>query len=127
MVYLLTIVDRFTRWAEAIPIPAVADETVTRAFVHNWVARFGCLVRMTTDKGPQFKLSEFREMLRFINCERIRTTAYHPAANEMVERSHLQIKASLASSDPLNWTDSLSLVLSTKKVLGYHLFSFHNG
>ena len=82
---------------------------------------------MTTDQGLQFESSEFREMLRFLNCKRIRTTAYHPAANGMVERFHRQRKAALASSDPLNWTDSLSLVLSTKKVLGYHLFSFHNG
>ena len=33
MVYLVTIVDRYTRLVEAIPIPDVPSETVTRAFV----------------------------------------------------------------------------------------------
>nr|VZI46459.1 unnamed protein product [Spirometra erinaceieuropaei] len=43
---------------------------------------------------------------------RIRTTAYHPAANGMVEQFHRQPKASLrAAADPENWTDHLPLVL----------------
>ncbi|BHF78845.1 hypothetical protein SprV_0602196100 [Sparganum proliferum] len=47
---------------------------------------------------------------------RIRTTAYNPAANGMVERFHRQLKASLrAADDPENWTDHLPLVL-----LGIH-------
>nr|VZI02434.1 unnamed protein product [Spirometra erinaceieuropaei] len=45
-------------------------------------------------------------------CTRIRTTAYHPAANGMVERFHRQLKASLrAAADPENWTDHLPLAL----------------
>ncbi|BHF76161.1 hypothetical protein SprV_0501925900 [Sparganum proliferum] len=45
-------------------------------------------------------------------CIRIRTTAYHPAANGMVERFHCQLKASLrAAADPENWKDHLPLVL----------------
>ncbi|BHF70846.1 hypothetical protein SprV_0401389900 [Sparganum proliferum] len=45
-------------------------------------------------------------------CTRIRTTAYHPAANGMVEGFHRQLKASLrAADDPVNWTDHLPLVL----------------
>ncbi|BHF68256.1 hypothetical protein SprV_0301128900 [Sparganum proliferum] len=46
------------------------------------------------------------------DCTRIRTTAYHPAANAIVERFHHQLKASLRSSDnPENWTDHLLLLL----------------
>ncbi|BHF78006.1 hypothetical protein SprV_0602111600 [Sparganum proliferum] len=45
-------------------------------------------------------------------CTRIRTTAYHPAANGTVGRFHRQLKASLrAAVDPENWTDHLPLVL----------------
>ena len=39
--YLLTMIDRFTRWKEAIPIQNIETRTVARAFIQNWVARFG--------------------------------------------------------------------------------------
>ncbi|BHF59912.1 hypothetical protein SprV_0100287300 [Sparganum proliferum] len=94
--YLLTCVDRFTRWPEAIPLPDIAAPTVVKAFLSRWVAIFGVPSTITTDRG----------------CTRIRKTAYHPAANRMVERFHRQLKASLhAAADPENWTDHLPLVL----------------
>ncbi len=40
----------------------------------------------------------------FLGCKRRRTTAYHTAAKEMVERVHRQLKAALmAHEDPENW------------------------
>nr|VZI41582.1 unnamed protein product [Spirometra erinaceieuropaei] len=110
--YLLTCVDRFTRWPEAIPLPDIAAPTVVKAFLSRWVAIFGAPSTITTDRGAQFESNLFQSLLSFLGCTRIRTTAYHPAANGMVERFHRQLKASLrAAADPENWTDHLSLVL----------------
>nr|VZI49519.1 unnamed protein product [Spirometra erinaceieuropaei] len=110
--YLLTCVDRFTRWPEAIPLPDVAAPTVVKAFLSRWVAIFGAPSIITTDRGAQFESHLFQSLLTFLGCTRIRTTAYHPAANGMVERFHRQLKASLrAADDPENWTDHLPLVL----------------
>nr|VZI04584.1 unnamed protein product [Spirometra erinaceieuropaei] len=106
--YLLTCVDRFTRWPEAIPLSDIAAPTVIKAFLSHWVAIFGAPSTITTDRCAQFESNLSQSVLSFLGCTRIRTTAYHPAANGMVERFHCQLKAPLrAAADPENWTDHL--------------------
>ncbi|MGL5763923.1 MAG: reverse transcriptase domain-containing protein, partial [Plesiomonas shigelloides] len=57
--YLLTCVDRFTRWMDAIPISSITAESVARAFVERWIAQFGCPSVITTDRGAQFNSQLF--------------------------------------------------------------------
>ena len=110
--YLVTCVDHFTRWCEAVPLPDISADSVVLAFLQHWVARFGSPRIITTDRGAQFESVLFNRLCNFLGCERHRTTAYHPAANGMVERLHRQLKASLMSSDHAgNWVDNLPLVL----------------
>ena len=52
--HLLTVVDRTTRWAEAIPLQSTTAQVIADAFVANWVARFGIPATITTDQGTQF-------------------------------------------------------------------------
>ena len=110
--YLLTCVDRFSRWPEAIPLTNITAESVAKAFVERWVAMFGVPLTVTTDRGHQFESALFRALTELLGTDRIRTTAYHPAANGMVERLHRQLKAALrAQSTAAAWTENLPLVL----------------
>ncbi|BHF62775.1 hypothetical protein SprV_0200576100 [Sparganum proliferum] len=105
--HLLICVDRCTRWAEAIPLPNARAETIVKAFVSRWVAMFGAPSTVTTDRGAQYESALFQTLLSFIGCTRIRTTAYYPAGNGMVERFHRQLKTALrAVEDPGNWSES---------------------
>ena len=52
--HLLTVIDRFTRWPEAIPLAQTDAAAIGRAFALHWVARFGVPTDITSDRGPQF-------------------------------------------------------------------------
>ena len=110
--YLLTCVDRFTRWPEAFPLIEITAESVARAFVFGWIARFGVPSTIVTDRGRQFESNLWTQLNCFFSIHRQYTTAYHPAANGTVERFHRQLKSSLKCfANPNLWIDALPLVL----------------
>ena len=51
--YILTAIDRFTRWPEAIPLRDITAKSCANAFLLNWVARYGCPTTILTDRGRQ--------------------------------------------------------------------------
>ena len=51
--YLLTCVDRFTPWPEAIPLVYIRAEMVADAFFSGWIARFATLSPQTPPLSPQ--------------------------------------------------------------------------
>ena len=109
--YCLTIIDRFSRWPEAVPLTNIEAPTVCRAFVDQWITRYGAPETLTTDQGSQFESQLFSALLQLIGCNRIRTTAYHPASNGMIERWHRSLKAAIMCHSNQEWTRSLSTVL----------------
>ena len=86
--YLLTCVDRFTRWPEALPMPDMTAQTVAQALISGWISRFGVPSTITTDRGRQFESALWQQLMQLLGCKRIRTTSYHPMANGMIERFH---------------------------------------
>lgn len=110
--YCVTIIDRYTKWPEAVPVSDITAEVVAKAFYDNWIARFGCPLRITTDQGRQFESSLFNALMKKFGITRIRTTSYHPQANGQVERLHRTMKAALmARGATTQWADELPTVL----------------
>ena len=98
--YLLTCNDRFSRWAEAFPMPDITAETVALTFVNGWVARFGMPETITTDRGRQFDSQLWRLLTQLLGCKHLRTTA------------NRQLKSSLrVQNHASHWTETLPLAL----------------
>ena len=90
--YLLTMIDRTTRWAEAIPIENMTADTVLQTFLECWVSRFRIPLTVTSDRGAQFTSQLWHTTLQRLGIRVSITTAYHPQANGVVERFHRTLK-----------------------------------
>lgn len=111
MRYCLTIIDRFTKWPEAIPIPDMTAPTIASELTRNWITRFGIPLRITSDQGRQFESEVFHELTNLLGIQHLRTTGYHPQANGIVERQHRTLKAAIMAKGDDNWPQKLPLIL----------------
>ena len=94
--HLLTVVDCSSLWLEAFPLESTSTEYITDTFIGGWVARFGIPDHITSDCGPQFCSALWAQLSQRLGTLHHLTTAYHPQANGMVERSHRQLKDALS-------------------------------
>lgn len=109
--YLLTCIDRFTRWPEAIPLRHMDAHSVALAFLHGWISRYGPPISISTDRGRQFESSLWREISSLLGSQHIKTTAYNPKANGVIERFHRSLKASLTAHQSSSWVHALPITL----------------
>ena len=114
--YLFTMIDRFTRWPEVVPIMDIKAETIANAFMMGWVARFGAPEAVVTDRGSQFESALFNKVLDLIGCKRKRTTSYNARANGLIERFHRSLKSALKNGNDRDWIDRLPLILLSLRV-----------
>ena len=94
-VYLFTMIDRSTRWLEAVPLRSMDTAACVDALISGWVARFGVPSVITSDQGRQFCSALWTIMCSLLGVDHAKTTAYHPQSNGIVERAHRQLKDAL--------------------------------
>ena len=84
--YLLMLINRFTRWPETIPIVHITAVCVVEAFVSGWIARFGIPSTIITNRGGQFESGVWIQFAHLLGLQRICTTSYRHIVNGIIER-----------------------------------------
>jgi len=109
--YLLTCIDRYTRWPAAIPIEDIHADTVALALINNWITYFGVPTKITTDQGTQFEAKLFNELSQMIGAKHFRSSPRHPQSNGIIERFHRTVKAAIKCQNDENWTKILPIIM----------------
>ena len=104
--YLLTMVDRFTRWPVAVPLVDISAQSVVDGLTFGCIQTFGVPATITSDRGSQFSSEVFQQLTRIWGIKTVMTTPYHPESNGMVERFHRRLKEALialGTEEPHQW------------------------
>ena len=125
--YVLVIVDCFTRWTEAFPLPDKTAQSVADAFFNNVVCRFGMPIVIHSDQGREFENKILHELCLIGGSHKTRMSPYHPESDGMVERFNrtlLMMLAMVAGKNRDDWDDLLPAVMmayrsSVHKSTGY--------
>jgi transposase InsO family protein len=113
--FALTVVDHFTKWAEAYPIPNHQASTVARKLVNEVFTRFGTPLQILSDQGTEFESQLMQEIYSWLEIDKIRTSPYRPQTNGATERLHRTLNQMLAKCVALNqrdWDQRLPFIMA---------------
>jgi len=110
--YVIVLVDSFSKWVEAYPIPNIEAKTVAEKVVMEFISRFGVPHTIKSDRGRQFECELFSEMCHLLEVEHRMSTPFHPQGNSKCERM-VKVVGNLISSychDYKEWDANLPLL-----------------
>ena len=94
-VYIVTVMDHFTRYAEAWAVEEVNAASIADEFIKRIVCRYGLPEVLISDRGSVFVSELARSVYAALRITRHRTTAWHPQSNGVIERFHKTLKTML--------------------------------
>ncbi|XP_062512709.1 uncharacterized protein K02A2.6-like [Corticium candelabrum] len=89
--FLIVVHDLYSKWPEIRSTAQVRASDVI-SFMEDLFVRWGLLVSITTDNGPQFRSHEFKQWLKGHGVRHVTIPLYHPQGNAGVERLNQVIK-----------------------------------
>ncbi len=93
--YISTIIDRTSKWMEAIPLSDKSAAACAKALTFTWISRFGAPKLITSDRGSLLTSNLWFKLCEMLCISHKQTTAYHPESNGAVERLHRRLKDAL--------------------------------
>ena len=109
-IYALTIVDYFTKYADAFPIRNQEASTIVKILMERVFGYYGVPREILTDQGRNFESNLFTRMCQFFGVGHVRTSGYKPSTNGLVERLHRTINSmtgKVVSTNQRDWHECL--------------------
>ena len=76
--WILTAMDYFTKWIEAIPTRKADHNVVMKFLSENIFSIFGCPHKLITDNAAAFRAKELVEMCDSMGIKLVHSTSYYP-------------------------------------------------
>ncbi|GFX74375.1 retrovirus-related Pol polyprotein from transposon 412 [Trichonephila clavipes] len=75
---ILVVMDYFTKWPEAYPIPGQEASTVAEDLTQPWISRFGVPLQLHSDQGRNFDSAVYKRLCEILAIDKTRRTTLHP-------------------------------------------------
>ena len=86
--YIITVMDYFTKWAQAYHIRGHKATTVPRDLLENCFTRLEMPKEIISDQGTEFEGELFTELCKSLKISKLSISPYRPSTNGMMERYH---------------------------------------
>ena len=94
---ILVMIDLFTRFVRAVPIPDEKAETVAKVLLDEWISIFGPMEKLMSDGGTNLVSKVVESLVEQLGIGRMQSYAWHPQANGTVERWNRTVARDIAS------------------------------
>ncbi len=126
--FILTMIDYFSKWAEAYALPNNKVETVADCIVNRWIAHHGIPMRIHSDNAPEFRGHIITQLKNMLSMKGTFTTPYRPQSNGLCERMNQMIENIIKCTvreERSTWDKSLDLVMMAYLLLPRYRQSSH--
>ena len=109
--YILTVVDHFTRFAQAYPTRKNTSRAAADKIFNNFILQFGFPTRIHHDKGQEFNSNLFKQLHELTGIKMSNTTPYHPEGDgqcERLNRTIINMLKSIPENEKRSWKDHLA-------------------
>ena len=112
--YILSVIDYYTKYAEAVALPNQEAVTVARA-LEDIFSRHGMPLVLLTDQGSNFESKVITSLCEMFGIEKRRTTAYHPQTDGFngILKSLLRMRVNREKND---WDEQLPHALLAYRI-----------